>query len=144
MNEIYISGRLGKDPQLSYTQSGTPFCRFSLCVEMGNKNNPQPMWFQVVAWERTAEACAKYLTKGRGAVVTGPLFQRQYTDQQGQLHEFLEVRARKVEFMGSPQQNQYQQEYNQQAYATQSTYQYDNAPSETFYAPPNQQQPQPQ
>ena len=68
LNRIELIGNLGKDPEISYGQSGNARCSFSVATnEKWNDGAGQPRehteWHNVVVWGKHAEACAKYLTK---------------------------------------------------------------------------------
>ena len=75
LNHIVLMGRLTRDPELRYTQSGTPVASFSLAVErdFGSRDGgeKQTDFIDIVAWRQTGEFVSKYFTKGRMAVVTG-------------------------------------------------------------------------
>ena len=98
MNFVLISGRLGKDPELKTTQSGVSVASFSLAVKGYNKDETD--WFNVTAWRGTAELCAKYLSKGREAIIEGSMHQRKYKAQDGSERTTWEVTADRVEFIG--------------------------------------------
>ena len=102
LNHIVIMGRLGRDPELRHTQSGTPVASFSLAVDRDfkDKNTGERVtdWIDVVAWRSTGEFAAKYLTKGRMAVVEGRLQIRDWTDKEGNKRRTAEVVADSVYF----------------------------------------------
>jgi len=76
INKVIVVGRLGKDPELQYIASGAAVTKFSVAADSGFGDKKKTEWFNVVAWEKTAEACAQYLTKGSLVYVEG----RQQTD----------------------------------------------------------------
>ena len=102
LNHIVIMGRLGRDPELRHTQNGTPVASFSLAVDRDfkDKNTGERItdWIDVVAWRSTGEFAAKYLTKGRMAVVEGRLQIRDWTDKEGSKRGTAEVVADSVYF----------------------------------------------
>lgn len=105
LNHIVIMGRLGRDPELRHTQSGTPVASFSLAVDRDfkDKNTGERVtdWIDVVAWRSTGEFVSKYLTKGRTAVVEGRLQIREWTDKEGSKRRSAEVVADNVYFADS-------------------------------------------
>lgn len=105
LNHIEIMGRLGRDPELRRTQSGTPVASFSLAVDRDfkDKNTGERAtdWIDVVAWRSTGEFVSKYLTKGRMAVVEGRLQIREWTDKEGNKRRTAEVVASNVYFADS-------------------------------------------
>jgi single-strand DNA-binding protein len=66
----------------------------------GNKVE-QTEWHRVVTFQKTAEQCARYLTKGRLVYVEGKVQTRQWQDQQGQGRTITEIRAEVVRFLDS-------------------------------------------
>lgn len=109
MNHIVLVGRLTKDPDLRYTQSGKAVCNFTLAVDrpfksQGGKQEADFIAIQV--WDKRAESSAKYLAKGKQAAVEGRLQIRSYDDNSGQRRWVTEVVANSVEFLGSGQGGQ--------------------------------------
>lgn len=105
MNLVILRGRLGRDPETSYTANGTAITRFSLATSkrytdrMGQKQE-KTEWHRVVVWDKLAEIAAQYLSKGREALITGELQTRQYQDKDGQPRTVTEVHARDLELIG--------------------------------------------
>ena len=101
LNRITLIGRLGKDPELAYTQSGTARCVFSLAVDAPPRkdtNEKHTEWFNITAWARTAEVCAEYLRKGALCYIEGEVRTREY-EQDGQRKRWTEVWVRNVQFL---------------------------------------------
>lgn len=98
-NKVTLIGRLGRDPELRYTQSSKPVCGFSLAVDGGSKDSTE--WVNIVAWEKTAENCGKYLQKGSTVAVEGRLQTRQWEDDNGNKRRKTEVIAARVVFLDS-------------------------------------------
>ena len=99
-----IIGRLGRDPELRYTQSGSPICNLNIATDEsytdrdGNKVD-RAEWHRVVVFQRAAENCAQYLGKGSLVYVEGNLQTRKWQDQQGQDRYTTEIRAQRVQFL---------------------------------------------
>jgi len=97
---VILVGRLGKDPELKYTASGTPFCRFSMATDDvwndkgTGERQERTEWHNIVAWDRLAEICNQYLTKGKLVYIEGSLQTREWDDQEGNKRKTTEVRAR--------------------------------------------------
>ena len=103
MNKIILIGRLTKDPELRYTQSGTAVVGFNLAVDRRfvNQNGEREADFiNCVAWNKTAEFVANYFQKGKGIAIEGRLQVRSYDDNNGQRRWVTEVVAEQVEFVG--------------------------------------------
>lgn len=105
LNKVIIMGRLGRDPEVKYTQSGTKVASFSLAVDRDFKDKATGArgtdWVDVVAWRQTAEFAAKYFRKGQMAVVEGRLQVRDYVDREGGKRRAVEVVADQIYFCGS-------------------------------------------
>jgi single-strand DNA-binding protein len=85
MNKIMLIGNLGRDPDMSYTESGVAFTKFSLAVNRVTKlpsgeRKEETEWFNIVAWRQLAETCSTYLKKGQKVFVEGRLQSRKYTN----------------------------------------------------------------
>lgn len=112
LNRIVLIGRLTKDPELRYTQSGKAVCAFTLAVDrpyVGADGNKETDFINIVVWNKTAENCAQYLAKGKLAAVDGRLQIRSYDGQDGQRRYVTEVIADNVRFL-SPKSEGSQQE----------------------------------
>lgn len=106
LNKVMLIGRLGRDPELRYTASGTPVCNFSLAVGRRWKNRDgeqqeETEWFRVEAWDRLGETCANYLTKGRQVYIEGRVRLDRWTGQDGQERTNLSVRALEMNILDS-------------------------------------------
>ena len=100
VNKVILVGRLGRDPELKYTASGTPFCRFSMATDDSwndkgtGERQERTEWHNIVAWDRLAEICNQYLTKGKLIYIEGSLQTREWDDQEGNKKKMTEIRAR--------------------------------------------------
>lgn len=107
INTIAIIGRLGRDPDLKYTQGGKPVCSFSLAVDRRQKGEAD--WFQVTTWDKLAELCNEHLRKGRQAAVRGRMQSRTYEAQDGSKRTSWEVVAEDVQFLGGREEREEQE-----------------------------------
>ncbi|WP_165067503.1 single-stranded DNA-binding protein [Desulfovibrio sp. ZJ200] len=104
LNKVMIIGRLGRDPELRYTQSGAPVASLSVATDEsytdrdGNKVE-RTEWHRVSVFQRQAETCANYLVKGSLVYVEGSLQTRKWQDQQGQDRYTTEIKAQRVQFL---------------------------------------------
>jgi single-strand DNA-binding protein len=107
VNKVILIGRLGRDPELKYTASGTPFCRFSIATDdvwndkASGERQERTEWHSIVAWDRLAEICNQYLVKGKQVYIEGSLQTREWDDQEGNKRKTTEIRARDVVLLGS-------------------------------------------
>lgn len=99
MNNVVLIGRLTKDPEITYTQNGTAVCKFTLAVDRQGKDGAD--FIRIVAWNKTAENCGKYLAKGRQAGIQGRIQTGSYKNRDGQTVYTTDVIANSVQFVGS-------------------------------------------
>jgi len=110
--KIIIVGNLGRDPEMRYTQDGTPVTSFSVATNRRWTNpdgsqGEETIWFRISAWRRLAETCNEYLQKGRQVLVEGQLVPdpntggpKIFTRRDGTAGAAYEVRAFRVLFLG--------------------------------------------
>ena len=103
MNKVILAGRLVRDPELRYTQTGKAVVSFSLAVNRRfNHNQEQTADFiPIVVWDKLAEVCSKHLFKGSQVLIKGRIQIRSYDAQDGSKRYVTEVIAQELEFMGS-------------------------------------------
>ena len=105
-NRVFLIGNLTKDPELRYTPSGTAVANLRLAVNSTYKGQDgqrkeETCFITVVVWNKQAEACNQYLKKGRPVFIEGRLIYRSW-EQEGKTRSTIEVRADRVQFLGSP------------------------------------------
>ena len=105
MNKIMLIGNLGKDPEMSYTDSGKALTKFSLAVnrrmrdrESGERRE-ETTWFSIVAWDQLAETCNNYLHKGSKVYIEGRMTSHKYTDKDGVERIAWDVTATDMEML---------------------------------------------
>jgi len=108
LNKVMLIGNLGKDPEMKYTQQGTPITTFSIAVSRSRKSPDgqfidETEWFRIVAWERLAEQCNEYLRKGSKVYIEGRLQTRSW-EKDGQTQYMTEVVANEMLILDSRQQ----------------------------------------
>jgi single-strand DNA-binding protein len=100
-----LIGNLGKDPEIRYTQDGSPVASFSLATsenwtdKSGNRQE-HTEWHNIVAWTRLADLCKRYLSKGRQVYVEGRLRTREWSDKDGNKRRTTEVIASQMVLLG--------------------------------------------
>lgn len=108
LNSVIIIGRLVADPELRYTQKGSPVCDFRIACSRRYKNRETGEWqeetlfINVVAWRRQAETANDFLKKGSAVLVDGSLRSRQWETNQGEKRTTIEVVARRIQFLDMP------------------------------------------
>lgn len=101
MNNVILIGRLTKDPELSYTQSQTALCKFTLAVDRQSKEEKTADFIRIVVWGKQAENCSRFLYKGKQCAVNGRIQTGSYKDKSGNTVYTTDVIANNVEFLGS-------------------------------------------
>ncbi|MCD7975580.1 MAG: single-stranded DNA-binding protein [Phascolarctobacterium sp.] len=102
MNRVILLGRLTRDPEVRYTQTGKVVCQFTLAVDRQFSNQEgqrEADFIPVVVWGKTAELCGNHLTKGQRALVEGRLQIRSYEAKNGTNRWVTEVIANNFEFV---------------------------------------------
>lgn len=104
MNIVILTGRLTRDPEIKYTQSGKAFAKFSLAVQQSFKNDKGEYgadFINCTAWDKKAETIGEYLRKGSMVGVQGRLSVRNYEDENKQKRTITEVVVESFEFLDS-------------------------------------------
>lgn len=99
--KLIALGNLGKDPDIRQLQDGTSVCSMSVAVteKWGNEENQKHTeWLRVIVFDKQAELCGKYLSKGKRVLVEGTLRTRKY-EKDGEERSITEVRATRVRFI---------------------------------------------
>lgn len=102
MNKIILLGRLTKDPEVRYTDSGKVVCQFTLAVDRPFVNldgKREADFIPVVMWGKQAETAGNGLHHGNRALVDGRLQIRSYEGKDGNKHWVTEVIADRFEFI---------------------------------------------
>ena len=108
VNKVILLGRLGKDPEVKYTPSGTPVAKFTLATNDRFKDKDgnwqdRTEWHNLTAWARTAEIVGEYLKKGAQVYIEGSLRTHSWDDKQtGQKKYMTEVVANELVLLGGP------------------------------------------
>ena len=105
LNKVTIMGRFTKEPDIRYTQSGTPVASFTLAVDRDFSKDKEVDFINCSAWQKTAEFIQKYFHKGNMAIVAGRLQVRNYEDKEGNKRQSTEVVAESVYFGESKRDN---------------------------------------
>ncbi len=119
LNKVMLIGRLGRDPEIRYSQQGTAVVNFSIATseQWTDKNTGDKQekteWHRVVSFGKQAEILEKYLSKGSQIYIEGRLQTRNY-EKEGQTHYTTEIVAANFQFLGGRQDNQGGGGYQQQ------------------------------
>jgi len=103
-NKVIVAGNLTRDPEVRYNPSGKAVATLSLAVNNGRaktreeRKSEDVSFFDVIVWEKQAETCASYLSKGSGILVEGRLQQKRW-EQDGTNRSKVEIVASNIQFM---------------------------------------------
>lgn len=101
MNKVVLIGRLTKDPELNFTAgTGTAVCRFTLAVTRPFKKD-ETDFINCIAFGKTGETIAQYLTKGRQVALTGSIRTGSYDAKDGTKRYTTDVVVASFEFIGN-------------------------------------------
>lgn len=105
-NKVILVGNLTADPDLRTIPSGTAVADLRMAVNEKFKNKEgewveTPVFVSVEVWDKQAENCDKYLSKGSPLLVEGKLKFDQWEDKEGQKRSKLSVRGERIQFLGS-------------------------------------------
>ena len=102
INKVELLGRVGADPEMKYTASGTAVTQLRLATDRGRKNGEDATdWHTVVVWDKLAEAVNQYVGKGQRIYVAGRLVQNSWEGDDGQRRYRTEIHAQDVVFLDS-------------------------------------------
>ena len=102
INKVELLGRVGADPEMKYTASGTAVTQLRLATDRARKDAEDTTdWHTIVVWDRLAEAVANYVEKGQRLYVAGRLAQNSWTGDDGQRRYRTEIHAQDVVFLDS-------------------------------------------
>jgi len=105
LNSVQLIGRLVADPELRYTQKGTPVCSFRIATTKRYKNREtgeqqeETLFINIVAWRKQAELANDFLKKGSAIIIEGRLRSRQWESSQGEKRSTIEVVAYRIGFL---------------------------------------------
>lgn len=149
MNSVSLIGRLTKDPEVRYSESGTAIANFTVAVDRNMSKDqrdqaranggPTADFIRCVAFNKTAENIGKFFAKGRMIGIEGRIQTGSYTNQEGRTVYTTDVIVRNFSFCGDsgnqnggyqqngyPQSNGYNQGYQRQNYSQTPPQQYQN------------------
>lgn len=95
LNTCIITGNLGADPEIRYSQSGDPIATLSLAFKSGKEKTG---WIKITAFKKVAEVCEKFLHKGAKITIIGQLEQEKW-ETNGESKTGFKIIANQVEFI---------------------------------------------
>ncbi len=119
VNKVILVGRVGKDPEVRYTQGGAAVANFSMATseQWNDKQTGEKVerteWHNIVAWNRLGEIVGEYVTKGAHLYVEGKL-QTDEFEKEGQKHYRTKVIALSLQMLDSRRSQEGGQQQSQQ------------------------------
>ena len=103
LNKVHLVGRVGRDPEVKYFESGKVVANFTIAVNRNTSNRDEPPdWFDLEIWDKTAEVAKNYVRKGSLIGVTGSLkFDRWNDRTTGDERQKPVIRVDKLDLLGS-------------------------------------------
>ncbi len=104
LNKVLIIGNVGTEPEMRFTPNGNPVTSFRVATNRvyttgEGERKQETEWFTVVAWNKLAESCNQFLTKGQRIYAEGRLHTHTWESQDGQKHSRTEIVANRVIFL---------------------------------------------
>ena len=105
VNKVILVGRLGKDPEIRSTPSGTSVAKFSLATDhrytdKAGEKQERTEWHNIVAWGKLAEICGQYLRKGKLIYIEGSIRTDSWDDKEtGQKRYRTEIIANQMQML---------------------------------------------
>ena len=102
INKVTLLGRVGTDPEMTYTPSGIAVTKLRLATDRYRKDEDDATdWHNIVVWNGSAEAVNQYVQKGQRILVEGRLVQNTWQTEDGQPRHRTEVHTNEVVFLDS-------------------------------------------
>lgn len=101
MNKIFISGNLTRDPEIRMTNGGKSYVKMGIAVKRVYSKENEVDFFNLTAWNKTAEFCNKYLRKGSRVLVEGRLQTSSYEGKDGVKRTGYDIMVDNIEFASS-------------------------------------------
>lgn len=115
INSVVLVGRLVRDAELMYTNSGYALCKFSMAVntskKVGENWEDEANFFDCTLWGKRGESLNPYLLKGQQIAIYGRLKQDRW-EQDGQKRSKITIDVSSVELLGGRKNEDNQQQNN--------------------------------
>lgn len=95
-NQCYITGNLGRDPEMKLTKNGKPYCKFTIASSFKSGYKEYTEWVPVQVWGELAESCGDYLQKGKRVSIRGRFSTSSYQDDGGKKKYYTQIVAEQV------------------------------------------------
>ena len=106
MNKVFLSGNLTKDAEVRYSPSGKAYAKMGIAVRRPfSKDKDAVDFFNLTAFNKTAEFCGRYMLKGTRVLVEGSIQNSNYENKDGAKVYAVDVIVDNIEFAGSKRQD---------------------------------------
>lgn len=111
VNRVILIGRLGRDPETRYTQTGDAVCTFSIATDESWKNKQtgqreqKTEWHNILMYRQLAEIAQEYLTKGKEVYIEGKIQSSKYTGKDGIERTAYQIVASQMQMLGGRESN---------------------------------------
>jgi single-strand DNA-binding protein len=110
LNVVHLIGRVGRDPEIKYFESGKVKCTLTLAVNRIKRDEP-PDWFDLELWDKTAEIAANYVKKGSQIGIKGSLKIEAWNDRNSGANRSKPIiRVDKLDLLDSKKDSQQTQQ----------------------------------
>lgn len=106
VNKVILVGRLGGDPEVRYTNTGTAVANFNIATsssftDKSGEKTERTEWHRIVAFGKLGEICGEYLAKGKQVYIEGRLQTRDWEDREGNKRKTTEIVAGTMQMLGA-------------------------------------------
>ena len=107
VNKVMLIGRLGRDPEVKSTPSGTTLAKFSIATDekftdREGQRQERTEWHNIVVWGKLADICGQYLRKGKLVFIEGSLRTDSWEDKEsGKKMYRTEIVASEMRMLGA-------------------------------------------
>ena len=106
VNKVILVGRLGADPEVRYTNTGTAVANFNMATstnftDKSGEKTERTEWHRIVAFGKLGEICGEYLAKGKQMYIEGRLQTREWEDRDGNKRKTTEIVAGMMQMLGA-------------------------------------------
>lgn len=113
VNKVILVGNLGRDPEVRYMPSGDAVASFSIATtetwkDKNGQKQEQTEWHRISMFGKQAEIAGQYLKKGSSVYIEGRLQTRKWTDKDGNERQTTEIRAERMQMLGSRSSNTFE------------------------------------
>jgi single-strand DNA-binding protein len=107
MNQVLLTGRLTRDPEVRKLTSGKTVTQFGIATNDYRGGSEHSEYHTIVTWDRLAEICGQYLGKGQLVSISGRIQTRQWQDTDQKRHWKTEIVANTVEMLSGKKKKDY-------------------------------------